>query len=522
MDARIRWFAIVFVACFCLLFLQLNNWQFRDASALRQNSNQPTFAGDLFAQPRGEILTADGVVLAKSVPSHDIYKELRVYPLGSLFADVTGAYDTYYHSDQFGLEAQYGGYAGYAGSYPYLRIHQTPVRTLHDILTQHSGYDNISITISSKLQQAAQQALDYPGAPLNAAVVAVDVHTGNILAMYGNPTYDPNQLASHNPTVVKAAYAADSALGATQDLQPLLGQPSGSRYPPGSTFKVIDTAAIFDHYPALAGRVWPVQTEITIPGYPVPFHNFGVSACGGNLAEILTVSCDTAYARIGLALGAKKLYEEAHAFGFDSLIPLDLPNDVATANFPAARTFAGNTAGVAFSAVGQENVSASALQMALVAAGIANKGVIMTPHLLNQVIDQQGQVVHTYVPHPWRRATSAQTAATVASLMLGPTNGQGGTLSGILNHNILPGGLMVAGKTGTAETTTGAGQSSCGADAWTIAFAPAGPGQVPKVAVAAVVPYENGQHGLLGCDTQGATTAAPIVRNVLLAALGLG
>ena len=162
------------------------------------------------------------------------------------------------------------------------------------------------------------------------------------------------------------------------------------------------------------------------------------------------------------------------------------------------------------SAIGQENVTATTLQMALVAAGIADNGTIMTPHLLDRVIDDQGSLVKTYQPHPWRRATSPKTAMAVRQLMVGVT-GPGGTAQGVFPSSSFP---PVAAKTGTAQINA----TGCGTYNWLIATAPAGVGETPSVAVAAIVPIPPGGSCV---DTTGAQAAGPVVAAVMAKALAM-
>ena len=152
-------------------------------------------------------------------------------------------------------------------------------------------------------------------------------------------------------------------------------------------------------------------------------YNFNGEYCGGTLAEVLLKSCDTSFASVGESLGPKNLYLEASAFGFDTIPPIDLPTgEAAASNFPPPQDFAGDTPGLMKSAIGQENVTATTLQMALVAAGIADNGVIMTPHLLDKIIDAEGNLVETYHPHAWRRAQPRRRPLqAVRQLMLGVT-----------------------------------------------------------------------------------------------------
>jgi penicillin-binding protein A len=494
-NRRIRGIAFVALACFALLGLQLANLQVREAPALKNTYENKalTSNGDPFEQNRGDILSSDGVVLADSYPTKDGYGYLRHYPEGSLFADITGYWDVTASAAPYGLDS-------ITGQYNHFLIPHTPsITNLQSILTQRSGTDSLVTTISYSLQNVAREALgSYTG-----AVVAIDPQNGNILAMYSNPTYNPNELSQPN---TKAANAYYNSLNPSSGTSPLIDGAIGERYPPGSTFKVVTTATIFDRDPSLESIKIPYASSISLPETDLRFHNFADESCGGGLANDLAVSCDTAYAQIGLKLGARNLYEEASAFGFNKVPPIDLPSGEAVASvFPPPGDFKQDLPGVAYSAIGQEDVSETALQDALIASAMADNGTIMTPHLMMRVIDSQGSVVATYKPHPWLQATSQSTANSVRSLMLGVTTGDG-TAAGVG----WPAGVQVAAKTGTAETSV----SAC-TDDWLIATAPAGAGQTPKVAVAAVIVQPPGI-----CDGTGAAVAGPVVRTVLDAALG--
>jgi penicillin-binding protein A len=504
MERRIRWLGLVFLACFGLLFLQLNHWQVLDAKALQENvHNPPPTPVNVFTQQRGLIITSDYQVIAESqlVGGH----WLRYYPHGELFADVTGYWDVTQSAAPFGLEGEYSNYLG---------LHLSPVRTLADFLTQHEETNDVVTTISYKLQRAAQQAL----AGRQGAVVAIDPQTGAVLAMYGNPTYDPNGLSGYNKAAANNYF---QSLDPDSGTSPLVNAATEDLHPPGSTFKIIDTAAIFDHDPAIAKEQFPPQSSITIPNTGTPgqtLHNYAGENCPsstGGLAQILAYSCDTYYATIGLTLGAPTLVQEAEAFGFNQTPPLDLPQDVAAAQIPAA-TLIAYPGTLAISAIGQYDDAASALEMALVSAAAANNGVIMTPHLLDHVLNQQGQVVTSYTPAPWLTATSPATASQLRSLLVGPTSY--GTLAGVLSPAEL-GGIVVGGKTGTAEIVTAANAADCGGFDWVTAFGPDGPGQTPTIAVAAWV---SGAGYAAECGGTGAEIAGPVVQSVLKAAFGLG
>lgn len=479
------------VILFAVLFLQLNNLQVVEASKLDKAPGNVLAISSTRSEPRGLIVARNGTVLARSVPVPDALKYLRQYPNGPLYADITGFDSPIYGMD--GIEASYN---------KYLVAQPNPITSLSDIFSNNKKYvtNTVVLTVSQKLQSEAAKALG----SLKGAVVAIDPSTGAVLAMYSNPTYDPNKLAAHTASAVEKAWHTYQ----TDPSQPMLARAYRRSYPPGSTFKIVTTSAIFDHSPKIASEVFPYQTQISLPNTTSTLSNYAHESCGGALAVLLAVSCDTAYAQIGMQLGAQNLYNEAYSFGFNQVPPLDVPS-VAAAHFPKASSFSSNIPGLAYSAIGQENVSATALQMALVAAGIANHGAVMAPHLMSQIRNYQDQVIKGYVPKVWKQATSASTASQVTQLMIGVVTS--GTAQGIA----IP-GVQIAAKTGTAQTNLVASSniSSGGSDNWMIAFAPA---QNPKIAVAVVVPAQKG----LSVNSTGAAYAGPVVKSMIQAALGL-
>ena len=502
MDHRIRWLGIFFIACFLLLFVQLNNWQVRQGAALPGGTTTTTLPPNFWTAQRGFILTSDDQVMAMSVPAKGNQWQ-RKYPDGPLYEDVTGYFDPTAFASAYGLDISYN---------QYLEMHMSQVRTPSNLLTQHMETNDVVTTISSKLQQAAAAAL----AGQVGAVIALDPQTGAIYAMYANPTYDPNKLSTFNAASA-AAYFKQLTTGtaANNGVGPLNNGVTNVLNPPGSTFKIVVSSAIYDHQPALAGKIWPGETGFVIPGTTTVFHNYASEYCPGGpgtLANVFAQSCDTAFARIAMALGAEKMYEEAKSFGFGQSPPIDVPGANASI-FPAASQIAGNDAFEAYSAIGQLDDRATLLQMAEAAAAIADNGTIMTPHVLNYVINQQGQLVYRYQDHPWLQATTASTAGNVRQLMLGATHLNIGTLYGTLSTFNFSNGLQVAGKTGTAQVTN----SLCGSDAWVTSFAPAGAGQTPDLVVAAEVGAQPGQ-----CQSTGAGQAGPIVRAVYDSYYGIG
>jgi peptidoglycan glycosyltransferase len=470
-----------------VLFVQLNYLQVFHATSLDDNKLNTSGILAQFQQLRGALISADGETLAQSVPSHDQYLYQREYPEGSLFGQITGYFSFTYGSD--GLEREYNSLLTQTSGPVTLPLSLHQVKTF---FTSQPTPDNLHITVLSRLQKLAATELD----GRYGAVVAIAPRTGAVLAMYSGPSYDPNPLASHDQATEQKAWSSLI----NNPGKPLLAAAYRQRFFPGSTFKVITSAAVYDHKPSLATKYFPVTSGFVLPDTSDQIlHNFAGEACGGQLLELFTVSCDTGFAQLGLGVGASNLANEAKAFGWDQPTPLDLPG-VAESFFPAASTFVRNKAALAKSAIGQESVQAVPLTLALDAAAVANGGVIMTPHLLDHVTGAQGQTVTSYEPRPWLKATSPSTAAKLTSLMLSVVNSPNGT--GVEAR--IP-GVQVAGKTGTAQT------SGPDIETWFIAFAP-----VPDPAIAVAVLVEDQPPA---DEYQGGTIAAPIAKAIIQAYL---
>ena len=483
MEKRIRRLGIFMVLCFVALFIQLNNIQVLKAHSLATSANNPKVIQAERTQPRGEILASDGTVLAQSVPSApgDYYKYQRVYPAAtaSLYANIVG-YDSLIYG-KLGVEASYN---------QYLSAHNRPRNSLRDLLTNNTVTDNVTLTVRPKVQQAMQAALEAIPRPAGSApvsAVAIDPTTGAILAMYSTPSYDPNPLVSQDTKAETAARTADLAAPGN----PLLAKAYEDTSAPGSTYKVVTSGAVYDHQPALANVDYPVTDCIALPQSNLPLCNYQHEQCGGTIQVSLPQSCDTAFAQMGMGLGAVSANAEAQAFGFNQVPPIDLPGAVAS-QFPSVAALTNNAPSQAYSAFGQQNVTASALQMALVAAGMANGGVIETPHVMAQIRDSQGNLVSSYTPKTWLKATTSATAQQVTSLMQGVVTN--GTAAGVF-----PAGQNVAAKTGTAEVGS---QAQYTTD-WMVAFAPA---DHPQVAVAVVAPFQ--PSSLTGAQTSGPPACA--------------
>jgi peptidoglycan glycosyltransferase len=486
-NRQIRLLGAGIMALFLALFVQLNYLQIVHAGSLNSNPLNGEAVVKEYSAARGSIVSADGVTLAASVPSKDQFKYLRQYPTGALFEEVTGYFSFTYGSD--GAEHFYDSVLTGKKSPFHL---PTSIAGIRSFFTNTNSSQSLTLTVLDKVQTVAQAGL----AGRQGSVVALDPSTGAILAMYSNPSFDPNLLATHSQAKAVAGYKSISATPGALD-PPAYRQ----TWFPGSSFKVITSAAVYDHDPSLVTQVQPYLSALSLPQTTTQLHNFGGESCGGALPALFTVSCDTGFGQIGLTLGAQNLYDEATAFGFNAVPPIDLPY-AAKSNFPPVASFAQNQPFLAYSAIGQEDVQASPLEMAMVAGGIANGGVIMAPHILDHVTNSQGQTVETYSPSKWMTATSPQTASAVTTLMESVVNAPNGTGTAAA----IP-GVTVAGKTGTAQTGTGL------TDDWFVAFAPA---QSPQIAVAVVLPNQPGAN-----EYQGGTLAAPIAKAVIEAYLAV-
>ena len=500
MGRRIRWLGVVMLLCFGAIMVQLVNIQYAKAPQLRASPYNPRNAAKRDNNFRGDIYASDGTPLAKSVKaSSGSLDYTRDYPGGSSYSQIVGFDSTY--EGTAGVEYEYNSQ---------LESHQQPAQNLSQAIglaSPPSTTDNITLTIEPKLQAAAQSALtQITGPNTDAAVVAIAPSTGAILADYSTPSFNPAPLEAPDTTAgTKEQEEAALSYFKTADHEGFYaGVPlaTANTFPPGSTFKVVTSSAVYNLDPSLSNFYFPYATSTTFPNSTSVLHNDGNEICGGTMTTMLPASCDPGYAQLGVALGATDLAKQAALFGYNSQPPIDLPSNwVATPFFPpASQLMPPNQAILGYSAIGQENDTASALSNALVAAGIANKGAIMTPHLMQQITNNLGEVVNAYKPTVWKQAETSSAAAQVTALMkLVVTEG---TADGV---GFSP-SLDAAVKTGTAQVGNNLLNDT---DDWMIGFAPASD---PTIAVAVVVPLQ-------AFSGTGAGIAGPIMKDMLDAAL---
>ena len=493
MDRQIRKLGAALLVLFVVLLGQVTYIQVFASQRLADNpANARRQLIAEYGVDRGSILAADGrTVLASSRTSPGELKYQRRYPQGPLYAGVTG-----YYSIIFGrTELEQGFNSFLSASAPEL----LPQTLADQILGRPKQGATIVTTIDPVIQRAAARALgSLPG-----AVVALDPRTGDVKAIVANPTYDPNELSSQDPTVVRAAW---EELNSDPD-KPLLSRAIDELFPPGSTFKIVTAAAALENGFG-PDSSWPNPPELDLPQTTETIENFGGSHCLGGasrltLAQALQVSCNVVFGEIGLELGAARLSAQARAFGFGPEpgvgdLGFDIPLEAGV--FPDASYFQDRLPAVAISGIGQDNVAANPMQMALVAGAIANGGMQMRPRLVTEIRDPTGQVIESFQPEVWGRPISAQTAIQLTQMMVSVVRAGTGTAAQIP-------GVDVAGKTGTAQHGEGLAPH-----AWFVSFAPA---QNPEVVVAVIVL----DGGSLGDEATGGQVAAPIAKAVMEAAL---
>ena len=486
MNAPLRKVALACLLLFGLLLVNVNYVQAVKAGDYRKDQRNTRALLRAFERERGPIVLsgagATPVARDRATPKEQ-FKFLRTYPNGPLYAHVTGFSSFIYGSS--GVErAENDLLTGESD--------ELLVRRLSDYVTGRKPEGGrVVLTIQQAAQQAAYEGLR----GLTGAAVALDPRTGAVLAMVSTPSYDPNKLSSHDPKAIRGYY--DRLQDDRKD--PLLNRVVQQTYPPGSTFKVVTTAAALSDKYKPDSRI-PSPKELDLPQTDRNLRNFGGATCGGDtstLADALRISCNTAFGQLGMDLGEEKLREQAERFGFGEQ-DLEVPGRVARSVFPEDLS----PPQEAQSAIGQYDVRVTPLQMAMVAAGIANGGDVMEPYLVREVQGPDLSRLRTTEPSVYRDDAISREVADQLTAMMEKVVSDGTAKSAQIP------GVRVAGKTGTAQH-----DPNRAPHAWFIAFAPA---QDPQVAVAVVV--EDG--GSAGSEATGGRVAAPIARSIMRAVLG--
>ena len=422
---------------------------------------------------RGTIETYDGVVLAESVLSDDGTYE-RSYPAGDLASQVVGYYSTQY------------GTSGIEASQNETLTGEQNFASWLDVLNTQAGItqpgNDVVLTIDSTIQTAAQNALSgYTG-----ACVVLDPKTGAVLAMASSPTYD----AADFEAVLDAAANGDETTA-------LLNRATQAQYAPGSTFKIVTLATALENNIANEDSVYSSPGTIELGNATV--RNFDGNDYGYlTLAQATAYSSNTAFAQLGVEIGAETLVAGADKFGFDSTLNFELPTAASVMSDPEDMSIWETAWAAVGQPVGDEEDGgpvATVLEMALVGSAIANDGTIMNPYLVEGIYNANGQRSYTATQSSLMRAVSERTAERVSAILVDVVNYGTG-------YNAQLADVQVAGKTGTAET----GKSAD--DSWFVGYAPA---DDPQVVVAIVLEQ--------AIDSENSDNAALKARNVLQTAL---
>ncbi|WP_323793106.1 penicillin-binding protein 2 [Nocardioides sp.] len=481
MNRPIRTVAVFCLVLFLALMANATYLQFWRAGALDEDPRNQRVQQASYSSERGAILVGRTPV-AQSTPSDDRFEYQREYPQPLMYAPLTG-YFTF--GDSTGLESSQN--AVLSGEDP-----QFFVRNLVDLVSneQQSG-GSVELTINAKAQRAAFDGLNALGEGVEGSVVALEPDTGKILAMVSLPTFDPNDLASHDFGAVGDAYDALDA----DDGDPLLNRAIQTRIFPGSTFKVITAAAALESgkYDS-ADSLVPGGATFQLPqtsGESGVIDNEGRNCGSGEITLRLAMeqSCNTTFAQLAIEVGAEAMLETAEKFGFNSDYLEDL-NGQARSVFPGKLS----PPELGQAGFGQFDVQATPLQMAMVSAAIANAGVVMRPYVVSEV-QSPDYDARNAEPEELSEAISPQTADVLADLMVSTVDN--GTASPAAIPNI-----AVGGKTGTAQR----GIEGAAPYAWFISFAPA---TDSKVAVAVMIEEAPGR------EIAGGALGGPIAKAVM-------
>ncbi|WP_454157350.1 peptidoglycan D,D-transpeptidase FtsI family protein [Microbacterium lacticum] len=483
MTRELKRLSIIMVVMFFGLFGATSWIQVVQAQTLAENPENRRTLYDSFEVQRGSIIAGDEVI-ASSVPTDDIYSWQRQYADASIWAPVTGYINPVLQSATGIEQAMNRELSGTASSQFLSRVDQI-------ITGQPPRGSNVLLTLDPEVQRVAADALGtYQG-----AVVAIEPSTGRVLAMATSPSFDTNALAVHDSAAVNTTY--DELLNAAGD--PLTNRAINTLNPPGSTFKLVVASAALASGRFTPDSMFANPSSYVLPGTSTTIHNFDGNACGPgdqvSLATALRLSCNIPMAQLAVALGDDAIRDEAKKYGFDS--SFEIPLDVTASRYPDGALSDDQTAQTGY---GQLDVKATPLQVAMVAAGIANHGIVMNPRMVDRVVAPDLTVQQTFENTQFGRALTEQDAATMTSLMI--ANVSNGAASGARIE-----GVDVAGKTGTAEHGPG--------DPYTLWFTGFAPADDPKVAVAVMI--EDG--GGLGQSGTSNGIAAPIAKKVIEAVL---
>ncbi|MGH3709543.1 MAG: peptidoglycan D,D-transpeptidase FtsI family protein [Pseudonocardiaceae bacterium] len=487
MNTPLRRVALAVMGMIVLLLLNATYIQVVNADTYRTDPRNRRVLLDEYSRARGQII-AGGLPVANSVETGGQLRFLRKYLNGPLYAPVTGYYALSYGSGgiENSMDSVLNGSDG-----------RLFVRRLSDLITgrEHSG-GSVELTINPAVQRVAYDQLTRRG--YTGAVVAIKPSTGEILAMVSTPSYDPNRLSAHDGTEQQTAWNEDTS---RKRGSPLTNRAIGSTYPPGSTFKLVVTAAALQSGKVTPDTALTAAAAVQLQGTTTLLHNFADQPCGGGGTTTLTMalvrSCNTAFAELAAMVGENDLRKQAQLLGIGQQ-DLTIPVPVSPSTVGAIP----DVAALQQSGIGQRDVALTPLQNAMIAATIANGGVVMRPQLVRTILGPDLSVLDRSASERVGTAMSGATAAQIRDMMVAAENSYRN--EGKIN------GVSIAAKTGTAEH--GSDPKNTPPHGWYVAFAPA---VNPQVAIAVVV-EDGGDRNL---EATGGSLAAPIGRAVIGAAL---
>ena len=491
------------VSVFCLILIAAlmlrSNWvQVVKADEYANHKKNNRAAYEKYSHPRGDFLVEGKPITGSEKTDNKLYEYQRTYQNGAMYVPVTGYLSPYVGSNF--LESINDDILSGEDSRLFVR------KVLDTVTNKGTRGGNVALTLNSKAQEAAYEGLkDKTG-----AAVALDPDTGKVLAMVSTPSYDPNSLATNDREAAADAYDKltfdkDIENDEADPKKPMDNRAIRATYAPGSTFKLVTAAAALSaggYKPEAAPEI-PIDKDgnLFYPGSTKVLNDANPECDKATLQRALELSCNTVFAGIGQQIGPDKLKAQADAFGFDNFgkgtdqsTALYIPSRVDSSVFPAGLD-GGQTMR---SSIGQDSVTATPMQMAMVVSGIANNGKVMKPYVVDELRAQNLSVIEKTQPEMLSQAVSPEVAAQLRDMMQGVVeNGSG--------KNAKIDGVEVGGKTGTAQRGVNNSENPY---AWFVSYA-----QVDgkKVAVAVIVEDSDAERREIG----GGSLAAPIAKAVM-------
>ncbi len=480
MNRELKRISIVIFIMFVSLFVASTGIQVIGADGYNQDQRNVRSVYDSYKTQRGAILV-DAKAVAISGKSDDVYRYQRTYS-SQIYSSVTGFFSTNHGAT--GIESAMNSYLSGKNSSQFFEqvaalLSGSPVQGA-----------SVELTIDPVVQKAAWDALGNK----KGAVVAIEPSTGNILAFVSKPSFDANRLAVHAGTESQANY--QDLLNAADG--PLLDRAATELFAPGSVFKIVVATAAIQSGQYTPESKLPNPVKFKLPGTNTYVQNSGEGKCGGkatvSIADALRFSCNVPFAQLGIKLGQDRIRAQAELFGFGKTVKF--PMAASASQYPTGM----DEAQTALSAFGQFDVRVTPLQMAMVSAAVANKGVLMRPNLIENVQSSNLTVISQPGASVFSQPMAAATAAQVNAMMVG-------AVARGVSGNAAIKGVTVAGKTGTAQNGSDAPYTL-----WFTGFAPA---ENPRVAVAVVIADGGG----MGQSGRGNSLAAPVAQKVMQAVL---